>query len=58
MKPIERQHIEYLKREKDTLVDNFIGACEEINRQIKDVKSGEWLRQVQEGNAKIQCREC
>ena len=47
MTPIERQHLEYLKKEKETLVDNFIGACEEINNQIKDVKSGEWLRQMQ-----------
>ena len=47
MTPIERQHLKYLQKEKDTLVDNFIGACEEINRQIKDVKSGEWLKHMQ-----------
>ena len=52
MTPLERKQIEYLKREKDTLVDNFIGACEEINNQIKDVKSGHWLAEIKKKSQK------
>ena len=46
---VERKQMEYLKREKDILCHRFIGACEEINREIADVRSGEWFKSVQEG---------
>ena len=46
---LEKKQIEYLKRQKDALIDSFIGACEEINEQIKDVKNGTWLKEVKDG---------
>lgn len=46
MTELERKQIEHLKQRKDSLIDNFIGACEEINRQIDDVRKGFWLRAV------------
>lgn len=27
----------------------MIGACMEINNQIKEVKSGEWLKNIEKG---------
>jgi hypothetical protein len=42
----ERKQIEYLKQRKNNLIDEFIGACNEINNQIKEVKSGEWAKEV------------
>ena len=50
MNAIERKHLNYLKAEKERLLDSFIGACEEINEQIKDVKSGEWRRRILDGS--------
>ena len=47
MTALERKQIEYLKKQKDSLIDAFMGACEEINEQIKDVKNGTWLKEVQ-----------
>lgn len=44
---LEKKQIEYLKKQKDALIDSFMGACEEINAQIKDVKNGTWLKEVQ-----------
>lgn len=44
----EQRQIEYLERHKDALIYEFIGACEDINEQIKAVRNGEWLRQVLE----------
>jgi len=46
MTQLEKNQIEYLKKKKDDLVCSFIGACEEINDQIKDVKSGRWLKET------------
>lgn len=48
MNHMERKQIEYLKRQKEELLDNFIGACELINQQIKEVRSGTWLKEVTE----------
>ena len=42
----ERRQISYLKDRKDQLLDQFIGACEEINRQIDEVKSGSWRKKL------------
>ena len=50
MTALERKQLKYLKAEKERLVDSFIGACEEINAQIKDVKSGEWRRRMLDGS--------
>ena len=44
----EKKQIEYLKKRKDELIDQFIGAAEEINSQIKDVKTGVWRKERQE----------
>ena len=60
MKPIERKQLLYLQQKKLTLIDNFIGAAEEINDQIKEVKSGRWLKEISKGeneNAKRLDRE-
>ena len=40
----ERCQIEYLQNRKDELLSKFIGACEEINAQIDDVRKGVWLQ--------------
>lgn len=48
MTAFEHKQLEYLKKQKEELLDNFIGACEIINNQIKDVKSGAWLKEVAE----------
>lgn len=40
----ERNQLKYLQDRKTQIIDNMIGACMEINEQIKQVKSGEWLR--------------
>ena len=48
MNYLERKQIAYLKAQKDILIDNFIGACEAINDQIDDVRSGEWLKSIKE----------
>ncbi len=41
----EKKQIEYLKKRKEELIDQFIGAAEEINAQIKDVKMGVWRKE-------------
>lgn len=41
----EKKQIEYLKKRKEELIDQFIGAAEEINAQIKDVKTGVWRKE-------------
>lgn len=46
MEQIEKKQIEYLKKRKEALISGFIVACEEINDQIKDVKSGKWLEEM------------
>ena len=43
----EKMQIKYLQDRKSFLIDQFIGACEEINEQIKDVKSGRWKKQLE-----------
>ena len=40
----EKMQIKYLQERKSFLIDQFIGACEEINEQIKAVKNGEWKK--------------
>ena len=40
----EKAQIAYLQQRKSFLIDQFIGACEEINDQIKAVKNGEWKK--------------
>lgn len=50
MEQIEKKQIEYLKKRKEALISGFIDACEEINDQIKDVKSGKWLEEMKEDN--------
>lgn len=47
---IEKKQIEYLKKRKEALISGFIDACEEINDQIKDVKSGKWLEEMKENS--------
>ena len=44
---IEKNQLDYLQKKKFELLDNFIGGCEEINRQIEEVKSGEWCKQIE-----------
>lgn len=41
----EKRQIEYLKKRREELIDQFIGAAEEINAQIKDVKTGIWRKE-------------
>lgn len=45
----ERNQLKYLQNRKNQIIDNMIGACMEINDQIKDVKSGEWLKNIEKG---------
>lgn len=44
---MERKRIEHLKQRKENLMYEFIGACEEVNNQIKEVKSGKWLEEME-----------
>ena len=44
--------IKYLQERKNFLIDQFIGAAEEINEQIKAVKSGEWKKKMEDGKEK------
>ena len=46
----EKKQIEYLQSRKNTLIDEFIGACEEINKQIKEVRSGEWIKKQEDAH--------
>lgn len=45
----EKQQIEKLEARKEHLIWQLIGACNEINDQIKYVKGGNWLKDIQEG---------
>jgi hypothetical protein len=45
----ERKQIDYLKKQKDELIDRFIGACEQINDLIDEVRSGVWAREMEKG---------
>lgn len=58
MNYLERKQIAYLKTQKDILIDNFIGACEAINDQIDDVKSGLWLKELQSQTGKSEKEIC
>lgn len=53
MEQIEKKQIEYLKKRKEALISGFIDACEEINDQIKDVKSGKWLEEMKEASNEV-----
>lgn len=46
MKSIEKQQIELLRRHKQLLIAKLVEECEEINKQIAEIKSGEWLRRI------------
>lgn len=46
----ERNQLKYLHNRKNQIIDNMIGACMEINEQIKDVKNGEWLKNIEKGD--------
>lgn len=48
----EKKQIDYLQNRKMELIDNLMGACEEINAQIKEVKNGNWLRCVEKWGVK------
>lgn len=50
MKDIEQKQLEYLEKQKYMILDNFVGALEQINSQIKDVKSGAWLKEMCKGD--------
>ena len=39
---LERSELERLERHKDAVIYQMMGACDEINEQIKAVKSGSW----------------
>ena len=43
---IERKQIAYLKKRKEEMICGFIDACEEINAQIREVKNGNWIKEV------------
>lgn len=45
----ERNQLKYLHNRKNLIIDSMIGACMEINNQIKEVKSGEWLKNIEKG---------
>ena len=47
----EKNQIAYLQKRKDELLENFIGACQEINNQILEVKNGSWIHDVEGGNS-------
>lgn len=44
----EKKQITYLQKRKDELLENFIGACTEINKQIDEVKNGAWAKKFNE----------
>ena len=46
---IERKQIAYLQKRKEALMYGFIDACEEINSQIRAVRSGKWLEELRDG---------
>jgi hypothetical protein len=45
----EKNQLNYLLNRKNQIIDNMIGACMEINEQIKEVKSGKWLKNIEKG---------
>lgn len=45
----EKAHLRYLINRKNELIDNFIGAAEEIQQQIKEVKDGTWYKEQLKG---------
>ena len=42
MTTLEKKQIQRLQERKAELIDEFIGRCEEINYQIKAIKTGKW----------------
>jgi len=46
MRNIEKQQIELLRKHKQLLIAKLVEDCEEINKQIAEIKSGEWLRRI------------
>lgn len=46
----ERNQLKYLQNRKNQIIDNMIYTCMEINEQIKEVKSGEWLKNIEKGD--------
>lgn len=51
MTPLEKKQITYLQKRKNDLIDQFIGQCNEINEQIKEIKNGEWIKEVDKKGA-------
>lgn len=47
MNNLEKGQLAILLKRKEMLIDNMVGAVEDINQQIKEVKSGTWLKEVQ-----------
>lgn len=48
MTELEKGQLAILLKRKEMLIDNMIGAVEDINQQIKEVKNGTWLRDLKE----------
>jgi hypothetical protein len=45
LNPAERRQLRYLLKRKNDLIDNFIGACEELSNQIIEVRNGNWWKE-------------
>lgn len=56
LSPEEKAQIEYLRKRKSDIIENLVYTCEEINRQIADVKAGRWLKAIKEYDEK--CAVC
>ena len=41
---LERKELERLERRKDAVIYQMMGACDEINEEIKAVKNGSWYQ--------------
>lgn len=54
LNPAERKQLRYLLERKNDLIDNFIGACDEIANQIVEVKNGNWWKSQLEEEKKVE----
>ena len=45
LNPAERRQLRYLLKRKNDLIDNFIGACDELSKQIIEVRNGNWWKE-------------
>ena len=48
MNDMEKRQIEILEKQKEVLIYQLMGAMDNINEQIKQVKAGEWYRKLTE----------